>query len=152
MYQYLDSLCAPETDAAPQTHARNNTQRRHYERNAVPIPMLHRLPPSFVVEHSVGLAESGRAGLSERHPKEKPQGLSATTTSVCSRGSAFRSNGGLVSPNGRYTFVQHNGESLHVFSSHFITPTVYTSRIGGGFKRYKNQIYMLTNDLVRISE
>lgn len=31
-------------------------------------------------------------------------------TSACGRGATFRSNGGLVSPNGRYTFVQHNGK------------------------------------------
>lgn len=33
-------------------------------------------------------------------------------TSACGRGATFRSNGALVSPNGRYTFVQHNGERV----------------------------------------
>lgn len=31
-------------------------------------------------------------------------------TSVCGRKVVFRSNGGLVSPSGQYTLVQHNGE------------------------------------------
>lgn len=36
--------------------------------------------------------------------------LAAISSSVCLPGATFQSNGALVSPGGRYTFVQHDGE------------------------------------------
>lgn len=44
-------------------------------------------------------------------PEKYDEGSPGTRTSACKRRTVFRSNGGLVSPNGRYTFVQHNGEN-----------------------------------------
>lgn len=42
----------------------------------------------------------------QKYDKDSP----LTRTNACKPRTVFRSNGGLVSANGRYTFVQHNGE------------------------------------------
>ncbi|CAM9290214.1 unnamed protein product [Scytosiphon promiscuus] len=46
---------------------------------------------------------------------EHDQDSAAKRTSACKRRTIFRSNGGLVSPNGRYTFVQHNDNELVIY-------------------------------------
>eukprot|EP00903_Cladosiphon_okamuranus_P020408 g18728.t1 len=68
-------------------------------------------------ERDWSLEESECAGPSLQQQVKAIQRLPATTTSVCRSGSVFRSNGGLVSPNERYTFVQHNDNELVIYDA-----------------------------------
>lgn len=65
-----------------------------------------RVAPAAMATQAAAAAERDEAGGG---------GTVEDRTSACGRGATFRSNGALVSPSGRYTFVQHNGErTVHI--------------------------------------
>ena len=75
---------------------------------------LHLPPASPLPENLLGRA--AKAGHVEGKSAQSPRSLNILNTGACERGTVLRSNGGLVSSNGRYTFIQHHSEncSLHI--------------------------------------
>ncbi|CAN0376521.1 unnamed protein product, partial [Ascophyllum nodosum] len=60
------------------------------------------------------LGRAAKAGHVEGKSAQSPRSLNILNTGACERGTVLRSNGGLVSSNGRYTFIQHHNNDLAI--------------------------------------
>lgn len=91
---------------------------RQYVLYDLHLPPAVALPSDVIIDKDESVSGGVEAyrrfstGRDQNTPKTNSKDIKveiANPTSACGRGTSFRSNGALISPNGRYTFVQHNG-------------------------------------------